>query len=149
MLSLLSSFSISYNHSPPTNMGGNILDPVFSCPTSISDLNVTPFHLSDHHFVSFSLHSPVLSASTPSYILSTYPNIQSLSSSMLIFNILTLLPNPDVLATLPSTIPPIHLFLFSQHPWISSAWRNFPINALITRQFDVAAVKTSFFIKSN
>ncbi|XP_062849116.1 uncharacterized protein LOC134311405, partial [Trichomycterus rosablanca] len=101
LLPLLSSFDLLFNHSPLTHKGGNLLDLVFSRPASVLDLTVTPLHLSDHHFVSFSLCLPTLPTSNHTFTLTTRPNLHSLSSSLLISTILTSLPNPDTLATLP------------------------------------------------
>ncbi|KAK3506024.1 hypothetical protein QTP70_020505, partial [Hemibagrus guttatus] len=60
LLALLNSFSLSFNSCPPTHKEGNVLDLVFTHPSPVTDITVTPLHISDHHLVSFSITLPVL-----------------------------------------------------------------------------------------
>ncbi|KAK1792548.1 hypothetical protein P4O66_012485 [Electrophorus voltai] len=60
ILPLLTAFDLTLNHCPPThkvtNKAGNVLDLLFTHNTTL-DIAVTPLHISDHHFLSFSLPS--------------------------------------------------------------------------------------------
>ena len=55
LLLLLSSFALSLSPSPPTHKAGNHLDYIFTRNCSTSNLTVTPLHVSDHFFISYSL----------------------------------------------------------------------------------------------
>ena len=54
-LPLIHSFDLSLQSFPPTHKAGNLLDLVFVRNCSPSNPTVTPLHISDHHFISFSI----------------------------------------------------------------------------------------------
>ncbi|KAK1801978.1 hypothetical protein P4O66_022208, partial [Electrophorus voltai] len=58
ILPLLTAFDLALNRSPPTHKAVNVLDLIFTHTTTTSDIAVIPLHLSDHHFLSFSLSLP-------------------------------------------------------------------------------------------
>ena len=102
-LPLLHSFGLSLQSSPPTHKAGNLLDLVFVRNCSPSNLTVTPLHLSDHHFISFSiplaplpppLLLPALSQSAVTSTLS-HPPLLPLKSLLL-----SLLLNPSLISPL-------------------------------------------------
>ncbi|KAI4904690.1 hypothetical protein NFI96_004419 [Prochilodus magdalenae] len=98
---LLSSFDLTLNPSPPTHRGGNTLDLVFSRPSPALDVTVTPLHCSDQYFLSFSLSCPALPVHiTPSHSSFARRNLRSVSPSSLASTILTTLPHPDSFSSL-------------------------------------------------
>ncbi|XP_036413811.1 uncharacterized protein LOC118798536 [Colossoma macropomum] len=100
LLPLLSSFDLTLNQTPPTHRAGNTLDLIFTRPTSVLDVTVTPLHRSDHHFLSFSLFLPAAPVhSTPSRS-SSRCNLHSTPSSSFASTILTTLPHPDSFSSL-------------------------------------------------
>ncbi|KAJ8336869.1 hypothetical protein SKAU_G00380890, partial [Synaphobranchus kaupii] len=53
--SLLQSLALTQSPSPATHKAGNQLDLLFTRSCATSELTVTPLHVSDHFFISFSL----------------------------------------------------------------------------------------------
>uniref|UniRef100_A0AAR2KZX5 Reverse transcriptase domain-containing protein n=1 Tax=Pygocentrus nattereri TaxID=42514 RepID=A0AAR2KZX5_PYGNA len=98
LLPLLSSFDLTLNQSPPTHRAGNVLDLVFTRPTSATDLVVTPLTCSDHYFLSFSLSLPTFP--TSSHTTTTCRNLHSISPSNLASCITSTLPSPDSFSSL-------------------------------------------------
>ncbi|KAK3514304.1 hypothetical protein QTP70_013116 [Hemibagrus guttatus] len=101
LLALLNSFYLSFNSCPPTHKEGNVLDLVFTHPSPVTDMTVTPLHTSDHHLVSFSITLPVLPKPTDTLL-------SSLSSTM------------DLLCPLSA----IRRKNSSPAPWLSDVLRN-------------------------
>ncbi|KAK1785744.1 hypothetical protein P4O66_003102 [Electrophorus voltai] len=101
ILPLLTAFDLTLNHSPLTHKAGNVLDLIFNWTTTPSDIAVTPLHLSDHHFLSFSLTLPSLSIqSSPTCSSFLRRNLHSITPSSLTSTILSTLPHPDSLSCL-------------------------------------------------
>ncbi|XP_037390642.1 uncharacterized protein LOC119262488 [Pygocentrus nattereri] len=101
LLPLLSSFDLTLNQSPPTHRAGNVLDLVFTRPTSAKALVVTPLTCSDHYFLSFSLSLPSLPTfPTSSHTTTTRRNLHSISPSNLASCITSTLPSPDSFSSL-------------------------------------------------
>ncbi|KAK1793430.1 hypothetical protein P4O66_011817, partial [Electrophorus voltai] len=101
ILPLLTAVDLTLNCSPPTHKMGNFLDLIFTHTTTTSDIAVTPLHLSDHHFLSFSLSLPSLSIqSSPMCSSSFHRNLHSITPSSLTSTILSTLPHPDSLSSL-------------------------------------------------
>ena len=88
--SLLQSFALILSPSPATHKAGNQLDLVFTRSCSAPQLTVTPLHVSDHYFVSFSLSYP-LSHSNNSPTVRR--NLRTLSQSSLISSTLSTFPS--------------------------------------------------------
>ncbi|KAK1789820.1 hypothetical protein P4O66_015706 [Electrophorus voltai] len=101
ILPLLTEFDLTLNHSPPTHKVGNVLDLIFTRTTTTLNISTTPLHLSDHHFLSFSLSLPSLSMrSSPTCSSSLRRNLHSITPSSLTSTILSTLPHPDSLSSL-------------------------------------------------
>uniref|UniRef100_A0AAY4ENN7 Reverse transcriptase domain-containing protein n=1 Tax=Denticeps clupeoides TaxID=299321 RepID=A0AAY4ENN7_9TELE len=100
LLPLLHSFSLTNSNISPTHKGGNVLDLVFSRPSPTSDLSSTPLHISDHHFLTFTLTVPTGSTTVPrpSFIRQ---NLHTVSPSSVSSCILSHLPTPDSFLSLP------------------------------------------------
>ena len=82
LLSLLTDFSLYHIPSEPTHKAGNHLDLVFTRGASIPNISVTPLHVSDHYFLSFTASflssiSPVTLPQTK--MISSRPKLRSLS----------------------------------------------------------------------
>ncbi|XP_077938224.1 uncharacterized protein LOC144383653 [Gasterosteus aculeatus] len=96
LLHLLSSFALSLSPSPPTHKAGNHLDYIFTRNCSTTNLSVTPLHVSDHFFISYSL--PLSITNKPPSLTNSIParrNIRSLSPSSLASSVLSALPSTD------------------------------------------------------
>ena len=92
----LSSFALSLSPSPPTHKAGNHLDYIFTRNCSTSNLTVTPLHVSDHFFISYSL--PLSQTDNPTTSTDSVPvrrNIRSLSPASLASSVLSALPSTD------------------------------------------------------
>ncbi|XP_075304653.1 uncharacterized protein LOC142366593 [Odontesthes bonariensis] len=96
LVSLLSSFDLALSPSPPTHKAGNTLDLIFTRHCSGANLSVTPLHLSDHYFMSYtlSLSSPP-SRPSPTHLVSSRPNLRSLSPTDFSSSVLYALPAPE------------------------------------------------------
>jgi len=96
LLLLLSTFDLSLSPSPPTHKAGNHLDYIFTRNCSTSNLTVTPLHVSDHFFISYSLslsgtdNSPISTDSA-----SVCRSIRTLCPSSLAYSVLSALPSTD------------------------------------------------------
>ncbi|XP_077937991.1 uncharacterized protein LOC144383603 [Gasterosteus aculeatus] len=96
LVHLLSSFALSRTPSPPTHKAGNHLDYIFTRNCSTTNLSVTPLHVSDHFFISYSL--PLSITNKPPSLTNSIParrNIRSLSPSSLASSVLSALPSTD------------------------------------------------------
>ncbi|XP_077954140.1 uncharacterized protein LOC144392631 [Gasterosteus aculeatus] len=96
LLHLLSSFALSLSPSPPTHKAGNHLDYIFTRNCSTTNLSVTPLHVSDHFFISYSLPHSI--TNKPPSLTNSIParrNIRSLSPSSLASSVLSALPSTD------------------------------------------------------
>ncbi|KAK3521018.1 hypothetical protein QTP86_001681 [Hemibagrus guttatus] len=101
LLALLNSFSLSFNSCPPTHKGGNVLDLVFTHPSPATDMMATPFHISDHHLVSFAFTLPVLPKRNSQHLSLTRRNLHSISPSSVASCTLSSLPDHDSFSSLP------------------------------------------------
>ena len=96
LLLLLSSFALSLSPSPPTHKAGNHLDYIFTRNRSTSNLTVTPLHVSDHFFISYSL--PLSQTGNPTTSTDSVPvrrNICSLYPASLASSVLSALPSTN------------------------------------------------------
>ena len=96
LISFLSSFDLLLSPSPPTHKAGNQLDLIFTKLCSTVDLSVTPLHLSDHYFLSYSLSlsSPSIPP-PPTHMVSVRSHLRSLSPSDLASSVTAALPTPE------------------------------------------------------
>ncbi|KAK3567160.1 hypothetical protein QTP86_011299 [Hemibagrus guttatus] len=101
LLALLNSFSLSFNSCPPTHKEGNVLDLVFTHPSPVTDMTVTPLHISDHHLVSFSITLPVLPKRNSQHLSLTRRNLHSISPSSVASCTLSSLPDHESFSSLP------------------------------------------------
>ncbi|XP_062422208.1 LOW QUALITY PROTEIN: uncharacterized protein LOC134132996 [Pungitius pungitius] len=101
LLLLLASFALTLNPSPPTHKAGNHLDYIFNRNCTTTNLTVTPLHVSDHYFVSYSL--PLSPTNNPAPSINSIPvrrNIRSLSPPALASSVISALPATDSFALL-------------------------------------------------
>ncbi|KAK3565328.1 hypothetical protein QTP86_005496 [Hemibagrus guttatus] len=144
LLALLNSFSLSFNSCPPTHKEGIVLDLVFTHPSPATDMTATPFHISDHHLVSFTITLPILPKRNSQHLSLTRRNLHSispssvasctLSSSLLDHDSFSSLPldsaTDTLLSSLSSTMDllcplfTIHGKNSSTAPWLSDVLRN-------------------------
>ncbi|KAK3521456.1 hypothetical protein QTP70_005786 [Hemibagrus guttatus] len=101
LLALLNSFALSFNSCPPTHKEGNVLDLVFTHPSPVTDMTVTPLHISDHHLVSFSITLPVLPKCNSQHLSLTRRNLHSISPSSVASCTLSSLPDHESFSSLP------------------------------------------------
>ncbi|KAJ8381164.1 hypothetical protein SKAU_G00019420 [Synaphobranchus kaupii] len=93
--SLLQSLTLTQSPSPATHKAGNQLDLVFTRSCATSELTVTPLHVSDHFFISFSLSYPLSHNSSNNLPSVTFRrNLCTLSHSSLSTSALSALPPP-------------------------------------------------------
>ncbi|MEL7079446.1 MAG: reverse transcriptase family protein [Cyanobacteria bacterium J06582_2] len=103
LLSFLSAFDLRLSSSPPTHKAGNQLDLIFTKHCSTPNLSVTPLHLSDHYFMSYSLSLPPSSATPPpTHMVTTRSHLRTLSPSDLSSAVSSALPAPESFSLLPS-----------------------------------------------
>ena len=96
LLSFLSSIDLQLSPSPPTHKAGNKLDLIFTRHCSTANLSVTPLHLSDHFFLSYSLSLPSPSVPpSPTHMVSVRRNLRSLSPSDFASSVSAALPTPE------------------------------------------------------
>ena len=117
-LPLLHSFNLSLQSSPPTHKAGNLLDLVFVRYGSPSKPTVTPLHMSDHYFISFSIPlAPLPPPSPPTRTVTVRRNIHSHPPLLPLSLLLSLFLNPSLiyplilLLLLYFPLSPLHLTL--------------------------------------
>lgn len=98
-LSLTQSFDLNQVLTPPTHKAGKMLDLVFSRNCNITNLVVTPLHLSDHFFIQFTVQLPEQKAASPP-LVSFRRNLRRLSPSHFSNLVSASLPNSDTFASL-------------------------------------------------
>ncbi|KAK3536301.1 hypothetical protein QTP86_002173, partial [Hemibagrus guttatus] len=101
LLALLNSFSLSFKSCPPTHKEGIVLDLVFTHPSPVTDMTVTPLHTSDHHLVSFSITLPVLPKRNSQHLSLTRRNLHSISPCSVASCTLSSLPDHESFSSLP------------------------------------------------
>ncbi|KAK3558502.1 hypothetical protein QTP86_018153, partial [Hemibagrus guttatus] len=101
LMALLNSFSLSFNSCPPTHKEGNVLDLVFTHPSSATDMTATPLHISDHHLGSFTITLPIVPKRISQHLSLTRRNLHSISPSSVASCTLSSLPDHDSFSSLP------------------------------------------------
>ncbi|KAJ8414389.1 hypothetical protein AAFF_G00052590, partial [Aldrovandia affinis] len=91
--------------SPSTHKAGNQLDLVFTRNCASPNITVSPLHVSDHCFQSFSLPLPsVPKPSSPAPTVLVRRNLRSLSPAALSATVLSSLPPTDAFSQLPAEV---------------------------------------------
>ena len=102
-VALLADFHLDLTPGQATHKKGNELDLVFTRNAKIPNMVATPLHVSDHYFLSFTAfflsHLPLADLPEPEMV-TTRPNLRSLSETDFSTMVLQALPNPEAFSLL-------------------------------------------------
>ena len=105
VLTVLADLSLNLIPGTATHKAGNQLDLVFTRKASIPSILATPLHVSDHYFLSFTASFPSqlpLPDLPQAQMITTRPNLRSLSQTDFGTTVMDALPNPEAFSLLSS-----------------------------------------------
>ncbi len=97
--SLLASFDLKHLTTTSTHKSGNQLDLIYTCNCTTDNIRVQPLHISDHFFITFTLHFATRVPPSPLPVTFRH-NLSSLSPSLLSSVVSSSLPSPTHFSSL-------------------------------------------------